>query len=219
MILTPLKPSKLRQTILNLSGICLGCFIVALGFVLFINPYKLVPGGVFGLSIVIAMIISRYLRVKFSNALMAVDGCVISLGLLVIGFGIGMEGDYTPQSLALSGYSLICVYVTTCVLGFALSGSKNDKIVFVIMPKNTPELRQFILSKLDRTATCLPSYGLYSGQEKEMLMLVLRRREVDFVTTSLRHYCPEAFVVVTDAYDTYGLRWNQLPDQDDLVLK
>ena len=330
MILTPLKPSKLRQTILNLSGICLGCFIVALGFVLFINPYKLVPGGVFGLSIVIhqlfptiqvgtfgymlevpilllsalclgskvglrtlvaafaapffmnllstfcypdelalqaldpkqllggrldfsndlilaalfgpicmgigtamlikckassggsdviAMIISRYLRVKFSNALMAVDGCVISLGLLVIGFGIGMEGDYTPQSLALSGYSLICVYVTTRVLGFALSGSKNDKIVFVIMPKNTPELRQFILSKLDRTATCLPSYGLYSGQEKETLMLVLRRREVDFVTTSLRHYCPEAFVVVTDAYDTYGLRWNQLPDQDDLVLK
>ena len=50
-------------------------------------------------------------------------------------------------------------------------------------------------------------------------MLVLRRREVDFVTTSLRHYCPEAFVVVTDAYDNYGLRWNQLPDQDDLVLK
>ena len=33
--------------------ILLGCTILATGFVLFINPYNLVPGGVYGLSIVV----------------------------------------------------------------------------------------------------------------------------------------------------------------------
>lgn len=35
------------------SQIVIGCFIVAIGFVVFINPYKLVPGGVFGSSIIL----------------------------------------------------------------------------------------------------------------------------------------------------------------------
>lgn len=37
----------------NYSMIILGAFIMAAGFVLFITPYKIVPGGVYGISIVI----------------------------------------------------------------------------------------------------------------------------------------------------------------------
>ena len=33
--------------------ILVGTFVLSLGFVLFINPYKIVPGGVYGISIVI----------------------------------------------------------------------------------------------------------------------------------------------------------------------
>ena len=33
--------------------ILFGCLVVAVGFVFFINPYNLVPGGIYGLSIVI----------------------------------------------------------------------------------------------------------------------------------------------------------------------
>ena len=35
------------------GGILLGCLVVAVAFVLFINPYQLVPGGLFGVSIVL----------------------------------------------------------------------------------------------------------------------------------------------------------------------
>jgi len=37
----------------NYSMILVGAFIMALGFVLFITPYKIVPGGVYGISIVL----------------------------------------------------------------------------------------------------------------------------------------------------------------------
>lgn len=318
------------RTALELVGICFGCLLVAIGFVCFINPYKLVPGGVFGASIVlhqlfpslqvgtfgyilavpillasalclgkkvggrtllasfaapffmnlistlcypdeeslqaldpakllggkldfshdlilailfgplligvgtaiiikckassggsdvVAMIISRYARVKFSSALLAVDGVVVLAGMLVIGFGIGQSDSSSTEGLRLSGYSLLCIFMMTQVLKFAISGAKNDKILLIVTPKGLPGLREFVLKTLDRTATCLPGRGLYSCEDKEMWMLVLHDREVDYVTTRIKQFCPKAFLVVTDAYDTYGERWNDLPSEGDLVLK
>lgn len=42
-----------RKWFLSYSQIILGAFIMAVGFVFFITPYKIVPGGVYGISIVL----------------------------------------------------------------------------------------------------------------------------------------------------------------------
>jgi len=42
-----------KQWLINYSLIIIGSFILAAGFVLFITPYKIVPGGVYGISIVL----------------------------------------------------------------------------------------------------------------------------------------------------------------------
>jgi uncharacterized membrane-anchored protein YitT (DUF2179 family) len=44
-------------------------------------------------------------------------------------------------------------------------------------------------------------------------MIVVHMREVEIVTTNLSDIDPDCFVVVTDAYDTYGERWSELPDK------
>jgi uncharacterized membrane-anchored protein YitT (DUF2179 family) len=41
-----------RKWFLSYSLIIIGAFTLALSFVLFITPYKIVPGGVYGISIV-----------------------------------------------------------------------------------------------------------------------------------------------------------------------
>ncbi len=43
----------MKKTITSWISILLGCFILASGFVFFINPYNIVPGGVYGASIVL----------------------------------------------------------------------------------------------------------------------------------------------------------------------
>lgn len=43
----------MKKTITSWISILLGCFILASGFVFFINPYNIVPGGVYGTSIVL----------------------------------------------------------------------------------------------------------------------------------------------------------------------
>jgi uncharacterized membrane-anchored protein YitT (DUF2179 family) len=42
-----------KKWFISYSLILVGSFIMAAGFVLFISPYKLVPGGVYGIGIVL----------------------------------------------------------------------------------------------------------------------------------------------------------------------
>ncbi len=42
-----------RKWLINYALIIVGAFIMAAGFVLFVTPYKIVPGGVYGISIVL----------------------------------------------------------------------------------------------------------------------------------------------------------------------
>ena len=43
----------MKKSLLGWANIFLGCTLLAAGFVFFINPYNIVPGGVYGASIVL----------------------------------------------------------------------------------------------------------------------------------------------------------------------
>lgn len=169
-----------------------------------------------GGSDIIGMIMQKYGHIRFSNAILMVDAFVVCFGLVVIGFGVGSEDEVSHSSWHLSFYSLISIFVISRTIAYVISGSKEDKLLFVISDKNMTALHQFILQDLDRTATCIKSSGLYSGQEKEMLFLVVSRKEVTGVKQKIKEADPRAFVVVTDAYDTFGEGWKQLPSAGEL---
>ena len=319
--------NKLKENVSSWMGIFVGCSIMAIGFVFFINPYNFVPGGVYGASIVmhnifpsiqvgtfgymfdipllilslvllgaklgartivaslftpfvmnvlselvyptqealqsldpslmlggmldlsdhlmlaclmgsvligvgcgivvksqattggtdiIAMILQKYANIRFSNGILIVDAIVVAFGLLVIGFGIGTADDSTQPSWHLSFYSLIAIYVISRVLAYVINGAKDDKLVFVIGSGDMTELNRFILEDLDRSATYIKSRGLYSNKEKEMLFLVVRNKEVTSVKHKIKEVDPRAFVVVTDAYDTFGEGWKPLPSKGEI---
>lgn len=317
----------MKKIIVSWIGIFVGCIILAAGFVFFINPYNLVPGGVYGASIVlhnlfpsiqvgtfgymfdipllilsvlllgaklgartivaalftplamntlsllsypseealhaldptqllggclnmtdhlmltavigasvigigcgivvrsqattggtdiVAMILQKYCHIRFSKGILLVDGIVVLFGLLVIGFGVGNADDVVQPSWHLSFYSLIAIYVTSRVLAYVINGEKNDKLMFVISDMELKELHDYILKDLDRSATRIKSSGLYTKADKEMLFLVLSYREVVEVKQKIKEVDPRAFVVVTDAYDTYGEGWKPLPSKGEL---
>ena len=319
--------NNLKENVSSWMGIFVGCSIMAIGFVFFINPYNFVPGGVYGASIVmhnlfpsiqvgtfgymfdipllilslvllgaklgartivaslftpfvmnvlsklvyptqealqsldpsmmlggmldlsdhlmlaclmgsvligvgcgivvksqattggtdiVAMILQKYANIRFSNGILIVDAIVVAFGLLVIGFGIGTADDSTQPSWHLSFYSLIAIYVTSRVLAYVINGAKDDKLIFVIGSGDMTEFNRFILEDLDRSATYIKSRGLYSNKEKEMLFLVVSHKEVTSVKHKIKEVDPRAFVVVTDAYDTFGEGWKQLPSKGEI---
>ena len=168
-----------------------------------------------GGSDIVAMILQKYCNIKFSNGILLVDAIVVFFGLIVFGFGIGAPEDSQP-SVLLSFYSLIAIFVSARVLSFVINGKKDDKLIFVICEKPVEELRHFILHELERSATIIKSHGLYTGNDKEMIFLVVSYKEVNDVKLKIKECDPLSFVVVTDAYDTYGEGWKTLPEKHEL---
>jgi uncharacterized membrane-anchored protein YitT (DUF2179 family) len=58
---------------------------------------------------------------------------------------------------------------------------------------------------------------MYTKEDKEMIFLVISRREVALVQRQVKRIDPKAFLVVTDAYDTYGEGFKPFPEADALL--
>lgn len=212
-----LSPHEICGGALDLSSnLMLAAFIgpalIGFGEGLIVNG-KATSGG----TDIIALILHKYLRVRFSNALLAVDATVICFGLVVIGLGVGTH-EHSDSAWMLSLYSLICIFIMSRTVAYVASGSKNNKLLFIVANKEHQDLREFITVKLDRTATVLESGGLYSQEGKTTLMMVIHMREVEAITTAIKKIDPSVFVIVTDAYDAYGTRWKAFPDKNTIEL-
>lgn len=174
-------------------------------------------GATTGGSDIIGMIMQKYLKIRFSNAILIIDGAVVLFGLIVIGLGIGSNAPIEADSCILSLYSLISIFIISRTIAYTISGSKDDKLLFIISDQPLDVLHNYILKDLDRTATLIKSSGLYTHNEKQMLFLVIRHKEVPEVKAHIKLADPRAFVVVTDAYDTFGEGWKTLPNKGDVA--
>jgi uncharacterized membrane-anchored protein YitT (DUF2179 family) len=164
---------------------------------------------------IVAMYLQKFANMKFSSGILLADTCVVLSGLLVIGFGLGADSEGTSGgSWLLSFYSLITIYVSSRVLAYVIDGASYDKLLFIISNDHHAELRDFILRDMDRSGTYIKAQGMYTEREREMIFVVVSRKEVILMQNKVREIDPKAFMVVTDAYETFGEGFKQFPDKD-----
>lgn len=214
--LQSLDPSLLMGGAINLSdhlmlACILGGTIIGAGLGLVVRS-NATTGG----TDIIAMIFNRYLHIPFSRGVLMADSCVVLAGLIVIGFGVGIDGSEAGGWL-LSLYSLICIFVTSRVIDYVIDGASYDKLLFIIGNTHSEPLRQYIIGDMERGGTYIKASGMYSKDEKEMIFLVVSRREVAQVQRKIREIDPTIFLVVTDAYDTYGEGFKPFPEKDAML--
>lgn len=214
--LESLDPAQLLGGSMNMTDhlmltCIIGAVVIGVGTGIVIRS-QATTGG----SDIVGMLLQKYAHIRFSRAILLVDGAVVCFGLVVIGFGLGTASDSTQPSWHLSFYSLISIFIISRVIAYMINGAKNDKLIFVISDHELQALHQYILKDLDRTATYIKSSGLYTGKDKEMIFLVVSYQEVQGVKLKIKEADPRAFVVVTDAYDTFGEGWKQLPSPHEI---
>lgn len=214
--LESLDPAQLLGGSMNMTDhlmltCIIGAVVIGVGTGIVIRS-QATTGG----SDIVGMLLQKYAHIRFSRAILLVDGAVVCFGLVVIGFGLGTASDSTQPSWHLSFYSLISIFIISRVIAYMINGAKNDKLIFVISDHELQALHQYILKDLDHTATCIKSSGLYTGKDKEMIFLVVSYQEVQGVKLKIKEADPRAFVVVTDAYDTFGEGWKQLPSPHEI---
>lgn len=208
-----LDPSLMLGGILDMSDhlmltTIVGAVVLGVG-VGFVVRQQATTGG----TDIVAMMIQKYCHISFSQGVLIADSIVVLAGLLVIGFGIG-GGE--PQGWQLSFYSLIAIYVSSRILAFMLDGASYDRMIFIITSHHNEEFRRYILDEMDRSGTYIKTSGMYTNEEKEMIFLVVPRRELVKVQRAIKDYDPKAFMVVANAYNTFGEGFKPLPDKHEL---
>ena len=187
-----------------------------------------IVGGVFsgiGVGIVIrnnaatggtditGMLLHKFAKMKFANGVLLSDAIIVLAGLVVIGFGVG-TGE--PRGVMLSLYSAVCIFVNAKVLGYTIDGASRDKLLYIICEQHSEQMRHYILHDLNRGGTYLKAKGMYTDHDKEMIFLVVNRKEVRTVQQKIKDFDPTAFVVVTDAYDTFGKGFKPFPEENGM---
>ena len=77
-----------RDWFVNYALIIAGTFILASGFVLFITPYKIVPGGVYGISIVIHYLTKGHFSFAPGGFPIGLMGVMMDIPLILIGIKV-----------------------------------------------------------------------------------------------------------------------------------
>ncbi len=207
-----LDPSRLCGGVLDMTQhlmltTILGAAIIGLGCGLVVRQ-QATTGG----TDIVAMILQKFTGLRFSNGILLCDTVVVAFGLVVIGLGIGTaDPSTTTPSWHLSFYSLLAIFVSAKVIAFVINGAQDNKLVFIVSQQPNTELRDFILTTLDRSATRIKSSGLYTGGDKDMLFLVVSNKEIPAIKLKIQEVDPHAFVVITDAHAAYGEGWRPLP--------
>ena len=164
---------------------------------------------------IVAMMLQKYCHMTFSKGVLIADSLVVLAGLIVIGFGSDGEG-VDINRLMLSGYSLIAIYISSRVLALMLDGASYDRIIFIVTSHHNEEFRRYILEEMDRSGTYIKANGMYTNADKEMIFLVVPRHEMPKVQRAIKDYDPSAFMVVANAYNTYGEGFKPMPDKHEL---
>lgn len=163
---------------------------------------------------IVGMLLQKFAGIKFSTGIFLADGFVVLSGLAVIGFGLG-TGEASSSGWMLTLYSLLMIYASSRVVAYMLDGASYDKLLFIISDHHDP-LKKFIIEDLDRSATYIKSRGMYTDTVRDMIFLVVSRKEVRQVQHKIKEIDPRAFVVVTDAYETFGEGFKQFPDKNEI---
>lgn len=139
---------------------------------------------------IVAMMIHKYLRLPMGVSLALIDGLIVLSALFAFDTEIVM-------------YSLISLFIISRVVDLVQVGLNRSKNVFIIS-HSIEEIKQEILTKLDRGVTNVAVSGGFGNQEQEMLMCVIPEREFNQLKEAVLAIDSHAFVVVMSASEVMG---------------
>ena len=141
-------------------------------------------GATTGGTDIIGCVIEEKFGFKLGQTLLFVDAVVLTASLVYI-------------DLQHMLYTLVASFVYSQVLTIVQSGGYTVRGMIIITQK-TEEATQAILNGINRGVTYLNGQGAYSGNEKNILYVVLNPSEVRDVKAIMADLDPDAFISIID---------------------
>lgn len=147
-------------------------------------------GGNTGGTDIIGQLLSRRLPFGVGQIMLVVDAAVTALAAFAFG-----------PKLAL--YGVVAIFVGSATIDLVLEGIAVDKAVWIISDA-ADRIGASVNAEMDRGATAMEATGVFTGQKRGMLFVVVSRNELDDLKAIVREIDPNAMVVISDVHETIG---------------
>lgn len=144
-----------------------------------------------GTDVVAKLIRGRFPYINFGTMILTLDALIIAAYALI----------FRKYDSAM--YTVIAVYVATRVIDLVLYGASQSKLCHIISERSN-EIKAAIVEKLDRGVTVLQGKGAFSGQDKQILLCVVKQQQIVQIKRLVKGIDTRAFVIVTDTRDVFG---------------
>ena len=152
---------------------------------------------------IIALVWCKYHAASPGRVILIIDVAIILSSLLFPSYTESGEVLNFSEKLAVVVYGLIMVTVSGYAIDLYLAGSKQSVQVF-ISTKNVEEMADAITMEMKRGVTVLPAKGWYSKEEKQIIMVVTRKSDLNLLLRYVKAIDPDAFLSVSSVMGVYG---------------
>ncbi|WP_347861027.1 YitT family protein [Salimicrobium sp. PL1-032A] len=139
-------------------------------------------GGTTGGTTILANMINKVFGTSIASSMLFLDILVIFGSAFVIGRERAM-------------YTLISVYIGAKVIDIMIEGAEERSAVMIISEKNI-QLLNAILKQMSRGVTVMEAQGGYTRENRDILYLVINKREIVQLRKLVEDNDPNAYVTV-----------------------
>ena len=218
-VLLSVMPNIIPEEIVNglsfdnsrLICTCLGGLIAGLGIGLSISQ-----GGSTGGTDIVALIWCKFNSASPGRVILLIDIVIILSSLIfpsystqvVNGEAVNVALPFTEKLLVVI-YGLIQVTISGYAVDFYLSGNKQSVQVFIFTSKSK-EMADAIAYDMKRGVTMIPAKGWYSKQDRDILMVVTRKSDLNLLLRYVKSIDQDAFLSISTVMGVYGQGFDTL---------
>ncbi len=141
-------------------------------------------------------IVARLLRPKFPN--MPIGRIMLCIDIVTVAL-TGLVFADVNKAL----YSAVTLYVCDMVLDSIVYGLDFSTVAMIVSDQHEAISEQ-ICQKLDRGVTLLHGQGYYSGQDKLVMLTVIKKRQAAELKQLIMDVDPDAFIIFQQAHQVLG---------------
>ena len=139
---------------------------------------------------IVAMVLRKYTNLDLGKALLCSDLVITLMAFVAFGPTTGL-------------YSILGLVVKSLLVDMVLENINTHKY-FHIITTRPQEIEQYITQTLKRGATELHGEGVYTHEDRTVVMTVMTRREAVLLRRHVRTIDPRAFVLIMNTGEIVG---------------
>ncbi len=147
-------------------------------------------GGNTGGTDIIAQLIAKRTSLPVGFLSICCDAVVVLISIPVFGLRNAL-------------YAIICMIVMGKTVDFVIEGPKTERAAYIISD-NHEIIAEKVMYAMGRGCTEFKARGVWSGNDKPVLFVVLGIREITQLKSIVAEHDPEAIVIISDVHEAFG---------------